>query len=944
MGASLSIKYLSMVKRLIFSMILGVGVWGGVFARSGSLRQDEYGGRGGGGRVFGGDAPCRPVHLRCEWLENPLGIDAATPRLSWEMADPRSGAWQSWYSVVVGTDSAQVAAGKGAAWESGKVASDASLIRYRGAALRPFTKYYWRVVLGDAADQESAPAMASFEMGMMGVEHWRGSWIGDGKDKSVKPAPYFRTEFPVAKKIVSARAYIAVAGLYELSINGVRIGDHRLDPMYTRFDRRLLYVTYDVTAALREGANCVGVLLGNGWYNHQSTAVWHFDQAPWRERPTFCMDLRIVYSDGEVQTVTTGKNWKTALSPVIFNSIYTGEHYDARRELPGWNTVGFVDTAWGEVYNRQAPSGVVVAQAMVPIRDVERIPAGVMTKLSDTDYVFGLVRNIAGVSRLRVSGEAGTVLRLVHGERLYKNGHVDQSNINVHYRPKDDTDPFQTDIYVLKGRGTRGDVGGGGDSVETFAPRFGYKGFQYIEVLSSRPVKLVQGDVEGLFMHSDVAPVGRIASDDKVTDKIWAATNNSYLSDLFGYPTDCPQREKNGWTGDAAIASETGLYNFDGITVYEKWLADHRDEQQPNGVLPSIIPTGGWGYEWGNGPDWTSTIAIIPWNLYLFYGDTTALARNYSNIRRYVDHIAELYPSGLCSWGLGDWIPVRTTTPVELTSTAYYYADVMILAKAAKLFGFSDDHERYLALAEKIKAAFTAKYWHPETVWKGTAAGPENRMLVGPMWDSVAGTGVYGEGSQTQLSVPLYWGLVPDSIRERAAAALARRVAADSFHLDVGLLGTKAILSALSDNGYADIAWRLAAQKTFPSWGWWIVNGATTLYENWPIDAKSDISLNHIMFGEIGAWLFKGPAGIRPDPAQPGFKHVLIEPHFVEGLKHFEGEHGGPLGQIRSGWRRRGHTVVVEVTVPPNSTATVILPGRPAVQVVAGSYKWEVKR
>lgn len=982
MGAGLSVKYLSMVKRLIFSMILGVGIWGGVFAR--------------GGGAFGGDPPCRPVHLRCEWLENPLGIDAAAPRLSWEMADSRSGAWQSWYSVVVGTDSVQVAAGKGAAWESGKVASDASLVRYRGAALRPFTKYYWRVVLGDAADQESAPAMASFEMGMMGVEHWRGTWISDGKDKSVKPAPYFRTEFSVggdsevggavggggvgnggsgsAKKIVSARAYIAVAGLYELSINGVRIGDHRLDPMYTRFDRRVLYVTYDITTALREGANCVGVLLGNGWYNHQSTAVWHFDQAPWRERPTFCMDLRIVYSDGEVQTVTTGKNWKTTLSPVVFNSIYTGEHYDARRELPGWNTVGFVDTAWGEVYNRQAPAGVVVAQAMVPIRDVERIPAGVMTKLSDTDYVFSLVRNIAGVSRIRVSGEAGTVLRLVHGERLYKNGHVDQSNINVHYRPKDDTDPFQTDIYILKGGSASGGVGGGGDSVETFAPRFGYKGFQYIEVLSSRPVKLAQGDVEGLFMHSDVAPVGRIASDDKVTDKIWAATNNSYLSNLFGYPTDCPQREKNGWTGDAAIASETGLYNFDGITVYEKWLADHRDEQQPNGVLPSIIPTGGWGYEWGNGPDWTSTIAIIPWNLYLFYGDTTALARNYPNIRRYVDHIAELYPSGLCSWGLGDWIPVRTRTPVELTSTAYYYADVMILAKAAKLFGFSGDHERYLALAGKIKAAFTAKYWHPETAWKGTAAaagrdntvmgregdgagrrgdavgagkrddatGMENGLLVGPMWDSVAGTGVYGEGSQTQLSVPLYWGLVPDSIRERTAAALARRVAADSFHLDVGLLGTKAILSGLSDNGYADIAWRLATQKGFPSWGWWIVNGATTLYENWPIDAKSDISLNHIMFGEIGAWLFKGPAGIRPDPAQPGFKHVLIEPHFVEGLKHFEGEHVGPLGQIRSSWRRRGKTVVVEVTVPPNSTATVALPGRPAVQVVAGSYKWTI--
>jgi alpha-L-rhamnosidase len=437
-----------------------------------------------------------------------------------------------------------------------------------------------------------------------------------------------------------------------------------------------------------------------------------------------------------------------------------------------------------------------------------------------------------------------------------------------------------------------------------------------VEVLSDRPLTLAKEDLEGLFMHSDVAPVGKIASGNGTIDKIWAATNHSYLSNLFGYPTDCPQREKNGWTGDAAIASETGLYNFDAITVYEKWLADHRDEQQPNGVLPSIIPTGGWGYEWGNGPDWTSTVAIIPWNLYLYYGDTTALARGYAAIRRYVEHIASLYPSGLCSWGLGDWIPVKTKTPVELTSTCYYYTDVMILARAAALLGFTDDHKRYAALAERIRAAFTAKYWHPAPA-------------------------IYDSGSQTQLSVPLYWGIVPDSIRGRASAALAARVKADGGHLDVGLLGTKAILNALSENGYADVAWKLAAQEGYPSWGWWIVNGATTLYENWPIDAKSDISMNHIMFGEIGAWLYKGPGGIRPDPAAPGFRHVLLEPHFVAGLDHFEAEHEGPYGRIRSAWRRRGKRITYEVTVPANSSATVVLPGR-RIEVGAGTWKWEI--
>jgi len=858
------------------------------------------------GGVAASAADCRPTNLQCEYLTDPLGIDEAAPRLSWAMEDRRAAARQSRYGIVVGTDSAQVAAGRGDAWETGWVASDARLVVYKGAPLRRFTRYYWRVVLGDSAGEVSAPAMGYFEMGMMSREQWRGAWISDGRDKSVKPAPYFRTEFTAGKKMVSARAYIAVAGLYELSINGQTIGDHRLDPMYTRFDRRLLYVTYDVTAQLREGRNCVGVLLGNGWYNHQSTAVWYFDKAPWRNRPTFCMDLRVTYADGSVETITTGKNWKTALSPVVFNSIYTGEHYDARRESPGWNTVGFVDTAWREVVWRSAPAGVIVSQAMAPIRAVETVAVRKMTKIADTDYVFDLGRNIAGVSRIDIAGEEGTVVRVVHGERLGADGHVDQSNINVHYRPVDDSDPFQTDIYVL----------GKAAGVQRFMPRFGYKGFQYVEVFVSRPVQLGPGSVEAVFMHSDVAAVGSVASGNPTINKIWAATNNSYLSNFFGYPTDCPQREKNGWTGDAAIASETGLYNFDGITVYEKWLADHRDEQQPNGVLPSIIPTDGWGYEWGNGPDWTSTIAIIPWNLYLFYGDTTALSRCYANIRRYVEHIDELYPSGLTSWGLGDWIPVKTKTPVELTSTCYYYADVMILAKAAALFGFTADRDRYTALAEKIRTAFTAKYWHPST-------------------------GVYDEGAQTQLSVPLYWGIVPDSVRPRAAAALARRVSADGDHLDVGLLGTKAILDALSENGYADVAYRLAAQESYPSWGWWIVNGATTLYENWPIDAKSDISMNHIMFGQIGAWLYKGPGGIHADEAEPGFKHVVIEPHFVAGLDHFEAEHRGPYGIIRSAWRRGKKGVTVEVVVPANSHATVVLPGR-RVEVGAGTFKWVV--
>ncbi|MEA5460830.1 family 78 glycoside hydrolase catalytic domain [Arcicella sp. LKC2W] len=836
-----------------------------------------------------GNTPCKVTALRCEYLANPLGIDATSPRFTWQLADIRQGAKQKAYQISVNTDSMALSKGTGNEWNSGQKNTSQTLVSYQGKSLQAFTKYFWRVKIWDKDGQIVQSEIATFETGMMNMGNWQGAWISDSRDVNIKPAPYFRKAFQTNKQIVSARAYIAVAGLYELYINGEKISNHRLDPMYTRFDRRTLYVTHDVTKQLQTGKNAIGVLLGNGWYNHQSTAVWYFHEAPWRGRPTFCMDIRVKYTDGTSEVIASGKDWKTALSPIIFNSIYTAEHYDARLEQADWNKANFDDKNWKDVIFRTAPSNNIVAQALQPIRNVEEISSKSLNKINDTTFVFDLGRNISGVSKIKVSGKAGTILRLKHAERLYPNGRADLSNIDVHYRPTDDKDPFQTDIITLSGRGE-----------ESFMPHFNYKGFQYVEVTSSEPIELKKESLSGYFMHSDVPAVGKVNTSNPTINKIWTATNNAYLSNLFGYPTDCPQREKNGWTGDAHIASETGLYNFDGITIYEKWLADHRDEQQTNGVLPSIIPTDGWGYEWGNGPDWTSTIAIIPWNIYLFYGDTKILSDNYENLKRYVNHIESISPNGLTTWGLGDWVPVKSKTPVELTSSAYYFVDVTILAKTAKLFDKTADFEKYSTLAEKIKTAFNNKYFNKTT-------------------------GIYGSGFQTELSVPLYWGLVPEEFKAKVANNLAKRVEADNNHLDVGLLGTKAILNALSENGYADVAYKIASQETFPSWGWWIANGATTLFENWPIDAKSDISMNHIMFGEIGAWLYKGIGGIKPDVTQAGFKNIILAPNFVENLNAFEASHDSPQGKIISSWKREGKKIVYNITIPANATATVIL-------------------
>jgi alpha-L-rhamnosidase len=828
----------------------------------------------------------QPYRLQCEHLYSPIGIDAPTPRLSWQPGDKGPGGRQVAYTLSVATDSMALVenGSKTIVWNIHKH-SAAQLVSYGGEPLKPYTKYYWKVTVQDKSGKNYSSSIAGFETGMIKESNWKGDWITDKKDINIKPAPYFRKAFDIRRRVTGARVYIAAAGLYQLSINGQKIGDHVLDPMYTRFDRRNLYVTYDITKQLQQGKNVIGVLLGNGWYNLQSTAVWYFDKAPWRGRPCFCMDLRLTYNDGSVETISTDKSWKTAFSPIVSNSIYTGEHVDDNLVKKGWDEVDFDDHDWLNAIITSAPSQHIVSQALYPIRDIERLDPVSCTRVNDSDYVYDLGRNIAGVSELTVNGTTGTIFKLKHAEKLYPNGHVDVSNIDMHYRPTDDSDPYATDIYRLNGKGT-----------ETFRPLFNYKGFRYVEVTATGPVKLTTGNLAGIVEHSDVPKAGKLSSANTVIDQLWQAANNSYTANLFGYPTDCPQREKNGWTADAALAIETGLFNYDGITIYEKWLADMRDEQQGNGMLPAIIPSSGWGYEHYNTVDWLSALVIIPWELYQFYGDSKPLADNYDAMTRYIDHLDYTHPTWLIPEGLGDREPVRSHADVELTSTAYYYADAVILAKTAKLFHRPADELKYSRLAQKIRNAFNSKFYN-------------------------SGTHNYGSGFQTENSAALFYGLAPDADRQAIAASLAKSVSADSLHLDVGVLGSKTILNALSENGYAALAYRLATKETYPSWGYWMKSGMTTFPENW--NMKS--SLNHIFLGEISAWFYKGLGGLIIDEKQPGFKHILLRPHIAAGLDSFYVAHEGPYGLIKSGWKRKGVQIDYSVTIPPNSSASLTL-------------------
>jgi alpha-L-rhamnosidase len=828
-----------------------------------------------------------PENLKCEYLVNPIGIDVKSPRFVWQMNVNRQGASQKAFMIFVGTDSAEVAAGKGNVWESGTINSNLIPAKYSGQELKPFTRYFWGVKIQDEEGNWSYLSKVAFwETGMMVTQNWKGGWITDASDYNIKPAPYFRKAFRLQKKIKSARAYLAVGGLYELYLNGEKIGTQVLDPMFTRYDRRLLYVTHDVTKSIRNGENIIGVLLGNGWFNHQS--LFRYNQSPWRSRPKFCMDLRITYEDGSIDVITTGQDWKTALSPIIFNSIYTAEHYDARLEIPGWNTLGFNDNSWKKSICVGAPTQNIESQAVQPIRIVEVIPAKTMVQQDANTYLFDFGKNFSGVSRIKVSGSSGTIIRLKHAERLDSTGHADISNIDQFNQSMGGADPFQTDIFILSGKGE-----------ETFMARFNYKGFQYVEVKSDKPINLTKESLTGYFMHSDVPMAGEIQSSNPTLNKIWQAANASYLSNLFGYLLGCPTREKDGWSNDAHVSIETGLFNIDCIAIFEKWLIDYTYEQQANGVLPAVFPSiDGYGYNWGNGVDLTSAIAIIPWEIYRFYGDSRLLARCYETIKRYVDHIDDISPSGLTDWGLGDWTPIKSKAPVEFTSSTYFYIDAVILSKAAKLFDKQSDLVKYTILSEKIKNAINNKYLNRET-------------------------GIYGTGLQTELSMALVWGLVPEDLRAKVAGNLSQRVISDNSHIDVGELGTRTILNALSENGYPDLAYKVALQETYPSWGWWIVNGATTLYEYWVLGDKK--SMNHHMFGHISAWFYNCLGGIYPDEDNPGFKNVILKPNFVKGLDQFEAKHDGPYGTIISSWKKSGREILYDVTIPANSTATLYL-------------------
>ncbi|NLC69186.1 MAG: family 78 glycoside hydrolase catalytic domain [Clostridiaceae bacterium] len=835
--------------------------------------------------------------LSCNYLENPIGIDSK-PRFSWKLYSDTRGQRQAAYRLLVSSSREKLERGIYDAWDSGKIASSDNIhISYAGKALLPRTRYWWKVVAYDMEDMPFESDVAFFETGKMD-EEWTAKWITAGyirNEATAYAAPLLRTSFELDCEPAEARLYICGLGYFYAWINGEKPSDDVLSTAFTRYDSTVLYLTYDVTELLKAGKNAIGIILGNGWYNCFAEDPWNTRQATWRHWPKVIAELHVKLPDGSRMVITTDQSWKSAKSPITFNGIRNGEYYDARLEIPGWNTPGFDDSGWEPAKIIRPPGGVLRAFELQPIRITKELAAARKWQSPSGTCIFDMGQNFSGVVRIKVKGKAGTEVVIRYSDLLKEdNVSLNQAPIAGFVRSGE----FQTDKYIKKG-----------DGVETWQPVFVYHGFQYVE-LSGLDYEPGLDAVTGLVMHTGFEERGHFRCSDETLNTIQKHCYWATVSNYHGIPTDCPHREKNGWTGDASLSAEQALLNFAPMAAYVKWMRDFKDSQKPNGAIPCVVPSTGWGYNWGNGPDWSSALTLIPWYIYTYCGDRVILGEMYDAIKKHCDFITGMAENYIVHYGIGDWCPPfegpaisvnmsSFKTPTALTDTAYYYKTAETLSRIARILGREEDAEKYGNLAEKIKEAFRREFFKKD----------ERGMKV-------AGD------CQTSTACMLYQGLAEDNEKEALLKLLLSQIEEKDYHIDFGILGNKYVMNTLGEGGHAGLGIRMITQDTFPSFKKWIDMGATTLWECW----NGGGSHNHHAFSDVSAFMYKYIGGILPDENEPGFKHIILRPALECGLSYVECRHESMYGGIECNWTNSGDKVTIEISVPVNAHATLYLP------------------
>lgn len=845
------------------------------------------------------------VGLRTEYKEDPPGVDVPQPRLSWQLKSARPderGIVQAAFQVQVALKQADLELGKNLVWDSGKVNSaESNQQQYSGPPLQSGQRYYWHVRVGNGAGKTSAwSATAFWEMGLLSAADWKANWIEPDLPEDAQksgPSPLLRHDFKLSGTVVKARAYVTSRGLYEMQINGQRVGDEVFTPGWTSYQHRLQYQTYDVARLLKSGDNAVGVLLGNGWY--RGTIGFSGRRNAYGDRLALLALIKVTYKDGREELIASDQNWKAATGPILMSEIYNGETYDARLEKPGWSMPGFDDRAWSNVRIANHRKDDLVAPAGPPVRRTEEIVPLKILKTPAGDTVVDLGQNMVGWVRLKVQGNAGAVVTIRHAEVLDKTGNFYTGNLRA---------AEQTVRYTLKGGGP-----------EIFEPHFTFQGFRYVAI-EGFPGELTPGNITGVVIHSDMRPTSEFETSSKLINQlqhniIWGQKGN-----FLDVPTDCPQRdERLGWTGDAQVFSRTAAFNMDVAGFFTKWLKDVAFDQFENGSVPYVVPDvlSSPGRPAGGSAAWSDVAVIIPWNMYLSYGDKRILETQYQSMAKWVEYERQRAGDDYVWDGdfhFGDWLAFATTRPdypgattsKDLIATAFFAHSTDLLQRTAKVLGKEADAARYADLLAKIKQAFCREY--------------------------VTNTGRVGENTQTAYALALQFDLLPEELRPVAAKRLAEEIR-QRHHLTTGFVGTPYLCHVLSRYGYLDEAYLLLNREEYPSWLYPVKSGATTIWERWDgqkpdgsFQDKGMNSFNHYAYGAIGEWMYRVMAGIEIDEAAPGYKHILIQPEPGGGFTKVRASHQTMYGIVSSAWTLTGGTFELAVEIPPNTRATVRLP------------------
>ena len=837
------------------------------------------------------DAQVKLQNLLTENMRDPIGIDVQQPRFSWQLAGNQRNVMQTAYEVTVSE-------GKNNVWKSGKVMSDQSVhVLYSGKALQAGKKYTWQVRVWDNNAKASPwSETASFQMALLSPSEWKAKWIEAGyvEDSINRPSQYFRKQFSVNKKVVSATAYITAHGMYEAQINGKRVGDYYLTPGWTNYNKRLQYQVYDVTNLLTNGNNAIGVVTGNGWY--RGFLAWAGNKNIYGKNNGVLFQLDLTYSDGTTASIISDESWKSSTGSIRYSEIYHGETIDAREEKQGWTTASFNDAGWSGVKIADYKNDVLIATYNEPVKKQETFKPVKIFTTPKGEKVIDFGQNLVGWVIVKANGKAGDKITIRHAEVLDKHGNFYIENLRV---------ANATATYYLSGKGE-----------DVFEPHFTFYGFRYIKIDGVDDIR--PDNFTAVALYSDMKLTGSFTSSHPLLNQLQHNIQWGQRGNFLDVPTDCPQRdERLGWTGDAQAFSRTAAFNFGVNNFFAKWLRDVEADQLPNGSVPFVIPNVlGAGAAGSTG--WADAATIIPWNMYLAYGDKKILETQYNSMSAWVGFMEKASKDHLWNTGFhfGDWLFYRpfddndgrsAVTDKYLIAQCFFAHSVQIMINTAKVLGKNDDVAKYTSLLQKIKEAFLKEY-----------VTPNGRLT---------------SGTQTAYVLALNFDMLPESLRDQVAEKLVANIKSYGNHLTTGFLGTPYLCHVLSRFGKTDMAYTLLMQETYPSWLYPVKMGATTIWERWngirpdsTFEPASMNSFNHYAYGAIGDWMYRVVAGLDTYDDAPGYKRIKIHPHIGGGLTNASASLQTYYGKVSSGWKIDGNKIVLDIEIPANTQATVILP------------------